>query len=128
MSSKLLTALATALLISFLANLWGGYTLRNTRQALSTANTDLAVATGDAALAQAAAQSCSASVADLSEQAAAQALANITARESAQARADQRNAAADRILATGAAAPGNDCASAQARVSAILAARPGGGS
>ena len=112
MSSKLLTALATALLISALANLWGGYTLRNTRQALNTASTALAVATGDAALAQAAAQ----------------ALANITARESAQARADQRNAAADRILATGAAAPGNDCASAQARVSAILAARPGGGS
>ena len=121
MSSKLLTALATALLISVLANLWGGYTLRNTRQALNTANTALAVATGDAALAQAAARSCSASVA-------AQALANITTRESAQARADQRNAAADRILATGAVAPGNDCASAQARVSAILAARQGGGS
>ena len=128
MSSKLLTFLATALLISALANIWGGYTLRNTRQALSTANTALAVATGNAALAEAAAQACSASVADLAEQAATQALANLNARESAQARADQRYTAADRILATGATAPGNDCASAQARVSAILAARQGGGS
>ena len=73
--------------------------------------------------AQEAAQACSASVARLQELAAQRAREAAQARAAAHSRAQQHNQRADAALATPAAVPGDDYASARMRVDAWLKGR-----
>ncbi|MDR0212884.1 MAG: hypothetical protein LBJ15_02630 [Comamonas sp.] len=124
---KLLSLAAGALVVALAGNALQGYVYLQQRDAITESRTTLTHAAGDTALAQAAADSCSASIGALSTAAAVQAGLATQAREFAQTLAGKHAAAADKILATPPAVPGNDCASAQARVADLLAARKKGG-
>lgn len=129
MASKLTIGLGIALGCSILANAGAGYLYLQQRDALAVAANDLEHAVGDTAAAQADASACSASVEALATSAAVMASQLEAARQAAQQRAGKHFAAADQILSTPPAVPGDACASAQKRVANILASRPqkGGG-
>lgn len=120
---KILTVAAIGLVVSLLGNALQGYAYLQQRDALTESRTTLTHAAGDTALARAAADSCSASVEGLGTAAAVQAGLATQAREFALTLAGKHAAAADKILSTPPAVPGNDCASAQARVADLLASR-----
>nr|WP_315540218.1 hypothetical protein [uncultured Comamonas sp.] len=124
---KILTLAVVALAASLAGNAIQGYGYLQQRDALTEARTTLTHAAGETATAQAAANSCSASIEALSTAAAVQAALGTQAREFANTLAGKHSAAADKILSTPPAVPGNDCASAQARVADLLAARKKGG-
>ena len=127
--SKLSIGLGIALGLSVLANAGAGYVYLQQRDALTIAGNNLEHAAGDAATARAAADACSVSVEALATSAAVMASQLEAARTAAAQRAGQHYAKADKILATPAAVPGDTCASAQKRVTDILASRDqkGGG-
>lgn len=128
-ASKLSIGLAVALGVSVLANAGAGYVYLQQRDALIVASNNLEHAAGDTATARAAADACSASVEALAASAAVMASQLEAARTDAAQRAGQHYAKADKILTTPAAVPGDACASAQKRVTDILASRnqKGGG-
>lgn len=128
-TSKLSIGLAIALGVSLLANAGAAYVYLQQRDALTVAANNLEHAAGDTATARAAADACSASVDAMAVSAAVMASQLEAARTAAAAQAKVHNTKADKILATPAAVPGDDCASAQKRVADILASRnqKGGG-
>lgn len=128
-TNKLAAGLGVALALSVLANAGAGYIYLQQRDALTIAGNNLTHAAGDAATARAAAAACSESVEALAASAAVMASQLEAARTAAAQKAGTHMAKADVILSTPAAVPGNDCASAQARVASILANRTqkGGG-
>lgn len=101
--------IAIILTISLLANAALGYAYLGQRDA-----TTQAVAQAEQA--QDAATACSKAVDDLDTQAKKRKAAAKPRIEAAAKAADSNNRAADKILSTPAAMPGNDCQSAQARV------------
>lgn len=128
-ASKLSIGLAVALGVSVLANAGAGYVYLQQRDALAVAANNLERAAGDTSSARAAAEACSASVEAMAVSAAVMASQLEAARTAAAQRAGQHYTKADKILATPAAVPGDACASAQKRVTDILASRDhkGGG-
>lgn len=128
-TNKLALGLGVALVVSVLANVGAGYVYLQQRDALTVATNDLEHAAGDTAGARAAADACSASIDALAMSAAVMASQLEAERAAAQQRAGKHYTAADKILATPAAVPGDACASAQKRVADILASRgqKGGG-
>lgn len=120
---KMLGIAAVGLAVSLLGHGLQGYLYLQQRDARVTAEAALLHVAGDAAGARAAADSCTASVDALSHAAAVQAGMATQAREIALTLAGKHAAAADKILSTPEAVPGNDCASAQARVSDLLQSR-----
>ncbi|MDH0362777.1 hypothetical protein [Comamonas aquatica] len=127
--SKLSIGLTVALVVSVLANAGAGYVYLQQRDASVEARTDLRHQTGATEAATLAAHACSDSVEALSVSAAVMASQLEGERAAAAKRAGTHYARADKILATPAAVPGDDCASAQKRVADILANRTqkGGG-
>lgn len=124
---KILTLALVVLAASLAGNALQGHLYLQQRDALTETRTTLTHAAGETANAQAAANSCSASIDALSTAAAVQAALGTQAREFANTLAGKHAAAADKILSTPPAVLGNDCASAQARVADLLAARKKGG-
>lgn len=120
---KLLSVLAAGLVTALAGNALQGYVYLQQRDVITVANTQLSQAAGDTALAHAAAEACSSSVNGLAASAAVLASQLTTEREAAAGRAGRLYAAADKILRTPAAVPGDACASAQARVSDVLQSR-----
>lgn len=124
---KVTTICVIALLLSAICNVVQGYVYLQQRDALTEARTTLNHAADETANALWAANSCSASITALETAATVQAALGTQAREFAIKLAGKHAAAADKILSTPPAVPGNDCASAQARVADLLAARKKGG-
>ncbi|MDH0049622.1 hypothetical protein [Comamonas terrigena] len=124
---KMLTVAVVGLAASLAGNALQGHLYLQQRDALTEARTTLTHSAEATDLAQRAANSCSASITALGTAAAVQAGLATQAREFANKLAGKHAAAADKILSTPPAVPGNDCASAQARVSDMLAARKKGG-
>lgn len=124
---KILTAALVGLAMSLAGNGLQGYVYLQQRDALTEARTTLTHSAEATDLAQRAANSCSASITALETAAAVQAGLAKQAREFATKLAGKHAAAADKILSTPPAVPGNDCASAQARVGDLLASRKKGG-
>lgn len=124
---KILTLALGGLVASLAGNGLQGYVYLQQRDALAEARTTLIHAAGETSTARDAANSCSASITALETSAAVQAALATQAREFANKLAGKHAAAADKILSTPPAVPGNDCASAQARVADLLAARKKGG-
>lgn len=124
---KILTLAVAGLAMSLAGNGLQGYVYLQQRDALTEARTTLTHSAEATDLAQRAANSCSASITALETAAAVQAALATQAREFANKLAGKHAAAADKILSTPPAVPGNDCASAQARVADLLAARKKGG-
>ncbi|WP_313570204.1 hypothetical protein [Comamonas terrigena] len=124
---KILTLAGLGLVMSLAGNGLQGYVYLQQRDALTEARTTLTNSAEATDLAQRAANSCSASITTLETSAAVQAALATQAREFANKLAGKHAAAADKILSTPPAVPGNDCASAQARVADLLAARKKGG-
>lgn len=120
---KILGIAVCGLVLSLLGNGLQGYLYMQQRDARVTADEALLHVASDAAGARAAADSCTASVDALSTAAAVQAGMATQAREFALKLAGKHAAAADKILSTPVAVPGNDCASAQARVADLLQSR-----
>ena len=126
-ANKLTTGLGMALALSLAANAGAGYIYLQQRDALAIAGNNLEHREGETVTARAAADACSASVEALAASAAVMASQLEPLRLAAQQRAAGRFAQADKILSTPAAVPGDACASAQKRVSEILATRTKGG-
>lgn len=124
---KILTLAVVGLAASLVGNALQGYVYLQQRDALTEARTTLIHAAETTDLAQREANSCSASITALETTATVQAALGAQAREFAIKLAGKHAAAADKILSTPPAVPGNDCASAQARVADLLAARNKGG-
>lgn len=124
---KILTLAVVGLAMSLAGNVLQAYVYLQQRDALAETRTTLTNSAEATDLAQRAANSCSASVTALGTAAAVQAALATQAREFANTLAGKHAAAADKILSTPPAVPGNDCASAQARVADLLAARKKGG-
>ena len=122
-ANKLTTGLGMALALSLAANAGAGYIYLQQRDALAIAGNNLEHREGETVTARAAADACSASVEALAASAAVMASQLEPLRLAAQQRAAGRFAQADKILSTPAAVPGDACASAQKRVSEILATR-----
>lgn len=119
--------LGLALALSLAANAGAGYIYLQQRDALAVAGNNLEHKEGETVTARAAADTCSASVEALAVSAAVMASQLEPLRLAAQQRAAEHFARADKILSTPAAVPGDACASAQKRVSEILATRTKGG-
>lgn len=124
---KILTLALVGLVASLAGNGLQGYVYLQQRDALTEARTTLTHAAGETTKALAVADSCSASITALETSAAVQAALATQARDFATKLAVKHAAAADKILSMPPAVPGNDCASAQARVADLLAARKKGG-
>ena len=124
---KILTLAVVGLAASLAGNALQGYVYLQQRDALTEARTTLTRAAGETDTARAAANSCNASITALETTATVQAALGTQAREFAIKLAGKHAAAADKILSTPPAVPGNDCASAQARVADLLSARKRGG-
>ncbi|WP_370682167.1 hypothetical protein [Comamonas sp. GB3 AK4-5] len=120
---KLLGLAAGALAVSLLGNALQGYMYLQQRDALTMGRTKLEQATGDTATARAAAEACSSSVEGLANSAAVLASQLTTERDAAAGRAGRLYAAADKILRTPPAVPGDACASAKALVADVLQSR-----
>lgn len=122
-TNKLAADLGLALVISLAGNAGAVYVYLQQRDALAIAGNNLEHKEGETVTARAAAESCSASITALAVSAAVMASQMEPLRLAAQQRAGKHYAAADKILSTPAAVPGDACASAQKRVSEILATR-----
>lgn len=124
---QLTAGLGLALVLSLVANIGAGYIYLQQRDALAIAGNNLEHKESETVTARAAAEACSASVGALAASAAVMASQLEPLRLAAQQRAGKHFAQADKILSTPAAVPGDACASAQKRVSEILATRTKGG-
>lgn len=124
---QLTAGLGLALALSLVANIGACYVYLQQRDALAVAGNNLEHKESETVTARAAADTCSASVEALAVSAAVMASQLEPLRLAAQQRAVQHFAQADKILSTPAAVPGDACASAQKRVSEILATRTKGG-
>lgn len=124
---KMLTVAVVGLVASLAGNALQGYVYLQQRDALTEARTTLTHAAETTDLAQRAANSCSASITALETTVTVQAALGTQAREFANKLAGKHAAAADKILSTPPSVPGDDCASAQARVTDLLSARKKGG-
>lgn len=124
---QLTAGLGLALALSLVANIGAGYVYLQQRDALAIAGNNLEHKESETVTARAAADTCSASVEALAASAAVMASQLEPLRLAAKQRAAGHFALADKILSTPAAVPGDACASAQKRVSEILATRPKGG-
>jgi hypothetical protein len=120
---KLLLLGAGALVASLVGNALQGYVYLQQRDAITVARTELDHSTGDTAIARAAAEACSSSVDGLATSAAVLASQLTTERAAAADRAGRLYAAADKILRTPPAVPGDACASAKALVADVLQSR-----
>lgn len=125
--NKLTAGLGLALTLSLIANIGAGYVYLQQRDALVISGNNLEHKESETVTARAAADTCSASVEALVLSAAVMASQLESLRLAAQQRAAGHFARADKILSMPAAVPGDACASAQKRVSEILATRPKGG-
>lgn len=123
---QLTAGLGLALALSLVANAGAGYIYLQQRDALAIAGNNLEHKEGETVTARAAADACSASVEALAVSAAVMASQLEPLRLAAQQRAAGHFARADKILSMPAAVPGDACASAQKRVSEILATRAKG--
>lgn len=114
---------AVALAASLAANAALGWLWLAARDNVAEARARIEAVRVERDTAQAAGQACSAGVAQWQAQAEARAKEAAQARREAQARARQHAARADAVLAAPPAVPGNDCASARARVRGWLEGR-----
>lgn len=127
-AAKICAALALALLLSALGNVALGLLYLRQRDAITLARSDASHAGDAASLARASADVCTKAVDALQLVNDGLRQERDLARQQAAAQARGHNARADKILATPAAVPGDACASAQARVTELLASRkPAGG-
>ena len=127
-AAKICVALALALLLSVLGNVGQGLLYLRQRDAATLARSDANHAGDTASLARASADVCTKSVDALVDVNKGLQTERDQARQLAAKAARGHGARADKILATPAAVPGDACASAQARVAALLASRkPAGG-
>lgn len=99
-------ALAIALFLSLMANAWLGHVYLGQRDTAVEAKTDVKHV-------EAAAQECSKGTEQLQQQGKQREADAAPKRVAAAKKADEHNRAADRILTTPPAVPGNACASAQ---------------
>ncbi|MDR0213244.1 MAG: hypothetical protein LBJ15_04480 [Comamonas sp.] len=120
---KLLSLAAGALVVALAGNALQGYVYLQQRDELTVARTKLDQAGGDTALARAAAEACSGSVEGLATSAAVLASQLTAERDAAAIHAGRLYAAADKILRTPPAVPGDACASARALVADVLQSR-----
>lgn len=115
--------LALILAGSLLSNVYLYNRLQGQKEETAQAQHALQLSRAETENAVEAAQTCSASVQRLSDLADQRAKEATTARQQAVARARQHNRRADAALAAPPAVPGNDCASADARVRQWLRSR-----
>lgn len=115
---------AVALAASLAANAALGWLWLAARDNVTDARARIEAVQGERDAAQAAGQACSDGVVQLQALAEARAKEAAQARREAQARARQHAARADAVLAEPPAVPGDDCASARARVRGWLEGRP----
>ena len=125
--SILIGVLALLLLASAGVNVLATGAYIKQRDAATVARKDVELVQGDAAVARAAAEACSAGVYELGQAAATREANSAQARQQAAEVAEKHNARADAVLAAAPAVPGNACASAQARAAGWLAERKTGG-
>lgn len=125
-AAKIIVALAIALAASLAVNAVQGYKYLGQRDTITALRRDVQTADAGTSRARAAAEACSASVQALADTATALEAQLQQARQQALATATQHYARADQILTTPPTAPGDACASAQARVRQILTNRKGG--
>ena len=126
-AERILLSAVVLLCVSMGINIFGASAYLKQRDALTTARSDTRVAKGDASLARAAAQACSASVSDLAEQAKTLGAERDAARKQAAAKAATHYARADAALTAAPSVPGDTCASAATRAQNWLAERAKGG-
>lgn len=115
---------AVALAASLCANATLGWLWLAARDNVAEAHARIEAVQQELGTAQAAGQACSAGVQRLEKLAEARAQEAAQARRQAQAKARQHAARADAVLAEPPAVPGDDCASARARVRGWLEGRP----
>lgn len=120
---KLIPALALALLLSLLANIWQSKTYLAMRDALTSASAKVTRLGEELEQARAMASACSDATEDLRELADKRELEAVGAREQAKEVAAGHEKKADAILAKPDPVPGDACASAQLLVDDWLAAR-----
>lgn len=118
-----LSPAAVALAASLAANAALGGLWLAARDNVADARARIEAVQAERDAAQAAGQACSAGVQRLEKLAEARAQEAAQARRQAQAKARQHAARADAVLAAPPAVPGNDCASARARVRGWLEGR-----
>lgn len=119
--------LTLALLVSLWVNLAQGWVYLHKRDAAILARSDADHAADKESLARASADVCTKAVDALQLVGEGLKRERDQARARAAAAAAEHKARADQILSTPAAVPGDACASAQARVSELLASRKSGG-
>ena len=118
-----LSPAAVALAASLCANATLGWLWLDARDNVAEAHARIEAVQQELGTAQAAGQACSAGVQRLEKLAEARAQEAAQARRQAQAKARQHAARADAVLAAPPAVPGDDCASARARVRGWLEGR-----